>query len=67
MFNVEAYYTEAHSGEVIDNSEILEYIRSFKNVVLWGGSYLGNAVGKYLLIFGSKSAVTFNASRSMMS
>lgn len=52
MFNVEAYYTEAHSGEVIDNSEILEYIRSFKNVVLWGGSYLGNAVGKYLLKHG---------------
>ena len=52
MFNVEAYYTEAHSGEVIDNSEILEYISSFKNVVLWGGSYLGNAVGKYLLKHG---------------
>lgn len=52
MFNVEAYYEEAHSGEKVDNTGLLDYIRSYKNVVLWGGSYLGTAVGKYLLEHG---------------
>lgn len=49
MFDAEAYYKEVHSGEVVDNKELLEYIRSFNQVVLWGGSFLGTAVGKYLL------------------
>ena len=49
MFNIEAYYAETHSGEKVDNTKMLEYVRSFKKVVLWGGSYLGSAVGKYLL------------------
>lgn len=49
MFDAETYYKEAHSGEIVDNKELLEYIRSFKQVVLWGGSFLGTAVGKYLL------------------
>ncbi len=49
MFNIENYYSEAHSGEKVDNTQMLEYVRSFENVVLWGGSYLGNAVGRYLL------------------
>lgn len=49
MFNIEAYYAQAHSGENVDNTKMLEYVRSFKKVVLWGGSYLGNAIGKYFL------------------
>lgn len=43
------YYKKAHSGDKVDNTEILQYIKSFKKVVLWGGSYLGKAVGKYLI------------------
>lgn len=49
MFNIMAYYAEAHSGRKVDNKELIEYIKSFKKVVLWGGSYLGQAIGKYLL------------------
>lgn len=49
MFNHEEYYKKAHSGDKIDNSEVLDYIKTFKKVVIWGASYLGDAVGKYLL------------------
>lgn len=49
MFNLQQYYDQAHSGERVDNTEVLAYIRSFKQVVVWGGSFLGNAVGKYLI------------------
>lgn len=49
MFDLNKYYAEAHSGNVVDNTELLNYVRSFEQVVLWGGSFLGEAVGKYLL------------------
>lgn len=49
MFSLENYYKQAHSGDKIDNTEVLKYIKSFKKVVLWGASFLGNAVGKYLI------------------
>lgn len=49
MFNIETYYTKVQSGEKIDNRELLEYVCSFDKVVIWGGSYLGDAVGKYFL------------------
>lgn len=47
--NINEYYQDAHSGDIVDNTQMLEYIRSFKNVILWGASYLGEAVGKYLI------------------
>ena len=31
------YYKKAHSGDKVDNTEILQYIKSFKKVGLWGG------------------------------
>ena len=52
MFDIEKYYELAHSGEKLteqENSELLEYIKSYKHVVLWGGSFLGRAVGKFLI------------------
>lgn len=48
MFNIEEYYAKAKSGNKVDNTELIEYIKGFKQVVCWGGSYLGNAVGKFL-------------------
>ena len=47
-FNLQQYYNKAFSGEFIDNTEMLQYLQSFKKVILWGASYLGDAVGKYL-------------------
>lgn len=49
MFNINEYYKKAHSGDRIDNTDVLNYIRSFKKVYIWGASYLGDAVGKYLI------------------
>lgn len=46
--DLQAYYTLAESGEPIDNSEILSLIKSYKNIVLWGASYLGKVLGKHL-------------------
>jgi len=54
MFDLEKYYKLAHSGEKVDNSEFLAYIKSFENVVLWGASYQGKAIGKKLLDEGVK-------------
>ena len=49
MFDINQYYKQAHSGECVENTALLNYIKSFPQVVLWGGSFLGDAVGKYLL------------------
>lgn len=49
MFEVESYYQAAKSGDVVDSRPLIEYIKSFPNVVLWGASYLGNAIGAYLI------------------
>lgn len=49
MFDLENYYAQAHSGNFVDNTEILTYIKKFKHIVIWGGSYLGKAIGEYLL------------------
>ena len=52
MFCLEEYYQKVYSGEVVDNTEVLAYIKSFRQVVLWGGSFLGQAVGRELLNHG---------------
>ena len=49
MFDINQYYKHAHSGECVENTALLNYIKSFPQIVLWGGSFLGDAVGKYLL------------------
>jgi hypothetical protein len=49
MFNLEDYYNKCSDGNIVDNAEIYDYIQSFKNVILWGASYQGSAVGKKLL------------------
>lgn len=52
MFDVEKYYEISHSGDIVPekvNGEMLDYIKTFAHVVLWGASFLGAALGKYLL------------------
>lgn len=49
MFELDKYYKEAHAGEYVDNTKILEYIKSFEHIVIWGASYLGDAIGDYLI------------------
>ena len=49
MFDVRSYYLSAESGDEVDSAPLIEYIKSYKRVVLWGASYLGRAVGEALL------------------
>lgn len=49
MFSLEEYYQRAHSGNRVDNSDMLDYIKSFQKVIVWGASYLGDAIGKWLI------------------
>lgn len=46
--NIKEYYIEAQSGNSAKNQEIVPYIKSFSNIVLWGASYLGQKLAKYL-------------------
>lgn len=40
MFDIGQYYTQAHSGEPVENTELLNYIKSFPQIVLWRGVFL---------------------------
>jgi len=50
--NLEKYYEMAHSGNKVDNTEVISYMKSFKKVILWGASYLGKAVAEFVLANG---------------
>ena len=48
LFHVNDYYEQAFSGNVVDNQNLLRFISSYKKIFIWGASYLGSAIGKYL-------------------
>jgi len=48
MFDVAAYYTAARSGDPVDVGGLLAHLRGFRRVVLWGASFLGQAVARQL-------------------
>lgn len=57
MFDIEEYYQIVHKGEKITENvsqSVLDYIGSFEHVIIWGGSFLGRAIGEYLLEHGIK-------------
>lgn len=41
---IEQYYVEAKSGCDVNNKKIIQYIKSYSNVIVWGASYLGRAI-----------------------
>ncbi len=43
------FYRSAEAGERPNPQEILEYIRSFEHIILWGAADLGEMIGKYLI------------------
>ena len=49
MFDTNQFYEQCNSGEPVNCTEAYEYLKSFKQIILWGGSYLGAAVGRKLL------------------
>lgn len=48
-FNVGEFYEKARSGETLDKKTVVDFLREFDGVILWGAGNLGNAVGRYLL------------------
>ena len=49
MFDLEKYYWQCAHNDIVDSDGIFSYIRSFQNIILWGASYTGSAIGKKLL------------------
>ena len=49
MFDTNQFYGQCNSGEAVDCTKVYQYLRSFKQIILWGGSYLGAAVGRNIL------------------
>ncbi len=50
--DLKKFYEQCESGEKICENEVINYIKSYKTIILWGGSYLGKAVGKRLIELG---------------
>ncbi len=49
LFDLDYFYNQCASGETVNYADVLNYIQSFKCVVLWGASFQGAALGKFLL------------------
>lgn len=49
MFNLDEFYQKSHAGKKPELSEILNYIKGFNHVVIWGAGNLGESVGKKLI------------------
>jgi hypothetical protein len=47
-FDTHEYYQTVKQPAAVPTAPVLEYIRGFERVVLWGASYLGSSIGAYL-------------------
>jgi hypothetical protein len=45
MFDIQAFYAAAVDGKRVDHGAFKEYLKRFKNVILWGAGDLGNLIG----------------------
>ena len=46
--DLERFYREAASSQSVDAGPVLEHIRSFQTVILWGAANFGAQVGAFL-------------------
>lgn len=46
--DINQYYVEAESGKKRNNINIIDYLKSFPKIVVWGASYLGKQIVQYL-------------------
>lgn len=46
--NIQQYYRDVQSGENIDIQEVIQYIKSFSDIIVWGTSYLGKEIVNFL-------------------
>lgn len=49
MFDLDKFYADAEAGNEIDVQAVLEYIKSFETVIIWGAGNMGTALGKFLI------------------
>ena len=49
MFDLKAFYEKCYTGEKVDCTEVFDYIRQFKYVILRGAAAQGSALGKCLI------------------
>lgn len=50
MVDLAEFYREAHEGKTIDGAKVLDYLKGFPNILIWGAGNLGKAVGQKLLL-----------------
>lgn len=52
MFDLQAFYEDAHQGRKGDVSGLADYLKSFQRVYIWGAGNLGKEIGGKLLDMG---------------
>lgn len=52
MFDIEKFYRDAEAGEEVDRAEFINYLKGFKNIIIWGAGNLGTALGKSRNFYG---------------
>ena len=48
MIDINKYYDSCSADDFVDNNEFYQYLKSFKDIILWGASFTGLAIGKKL-------------------
>lgn len=49
MLDIQKFYIDAEAGNKINSKEVIEYLKSFKNIIIWGAGNLGTALGRNLI------------------
>jgi organic radical activating enzyme len=52
MFDLQAFYNDAHRSRPLDIAGLIGYLNGFESVYLWGAGNLGNELGRKLLDLG---------------
>ncbi len=67
MFDIDAFYEDAHQGNPLDVSGLIDYLNGFKRLYIWGAGNLGSEIGKKLLEMGVTVAAYWDARAASMS
>lgn len=57
MYDLEKFYTDVYSGNDVDKEAFINYMKSFKNIIIWGAGNLGTAIGKKYIELGINISV----------
>ncbi|BDU71017.1 radical SAM protein [Mesoterricola silvestris] len=48
MMDIQNFYAKARSGDPVDPGPLIQHLRSYGNVIIWGASFLGKAIERQL-------------------